>query len=176
MTVRRIPIIAVGSQAARSVDAFALPPTIPQKKRRRVSSTAEKSYCVYFMEILAGGLVKIGRSGNVAKRMTEVAGGLGLTQDDVKLAGRVNVSREHSVMLETALHRHFKERRVDGEWFDIYDKNLMHEVISVADRTIGSSYSIQGLAHDETYDENRDEWYLKKREASKLRMHRRRRW
>lgn len=171
MAVKSVGVDVGQSQQANANgvhDAFAIPKIMTQRRKRQEAAKARVAHCVYFIELQSGGLIKIGRTKCLSRRMSDIASSLGLNQDDVRVVGYIGLSQGNSVLLETALHRHFGKRRVEGEWFNIRDKNLLHEVIAVADVSIGKDYSIKGLAHDETYDIYSEKWNLTKRQAKLL--------
>ena len=173
MAEKSVSTPPVVSQQVKALgDRFALPMILSAKRKKLAYVESKKSFCVYFIEVVESGLIKIGRTNNLPQRMTSIARELGLRQDDLRTIGRVQLStRGETTALELALHRHFKDRRKDGEWFDIYDKNLLHEVISVADRVVPPEYIVQGLAYDGTQDEP-DNWTMGPLSCSKLLSHR----
>lgn len=67
---------------------------------------------VYFIQAVAGGLVKIGVSGNPERRLADFQTGCPVELRIVKSIDSV------SRATETELHRHFGQFRVRGEWFD----------------------------------------------------------
>lgn len=73
-------------------------------------------------------LVKIGRSANTARRLGELQ-----PASSFKLA--VLWDTEGGCVLENALHRHFDNRRVHGEWFRFEEDNRI-EIISSAAVTL----------------------------------------
>lgn len=77
---------------------------------------------VYFME--REGLVKIGISSNVTKRVQEVSRGSsmisGMTVGPVRLIGTRPGGREE----ETRLHKMFKDANVGGEWFKLSEDQM----------------------------------------------------
>ena len=78
---------------------------------------------VYFME--REGLVKIGISSNVPKRVQEVSRGSsmisGMTVGPVRLLGTRPGGRDE----ESRLHKLFKEARVAGEWFRLSEDQML---------------------------------------------------
>lgn len=88
----------------------------------RGRSAAKARQRVYFME--REGLVKIGISSNVEKRVQEVSRGssmvAGMTVGPVRLLGTRPGGREE----ETRLHRMFSASNVGGEWFRLSEEQM----------------------------------------------------
>ncbi|NUH42882.1 GIY-YIG nuclease family protein [Streptomyces samsunensis] len=70
------------------------------------------SECVYVLGSPLSPLVKIGRSGNLGRRLADLQ-----RMSPVPLT--VLCTYVGGAVLETALHRHFKDLRTHGEWFAI---------------------------------------------------------
>jgi hypothetical protein len=74
--------------------------------------------CVYFLRIETG-LVKIGRSTNPEKRLTDVRRALPFDSELLHLVK----SMDH-IALEKSYHERFADRRVRGEWFALTEEDL----------------------------------------------------
>jgi hypothetical protein len=87
------------------------------------SPRSETRQRVYFME--REGLVKIGISSNVPKRVQEVSRGSsmisGMTVGPVRLIGTRPGGRDE----ESRLHKLFKAARVGGEWFRLSEDQML---------------------------------------------------
>ena len=76
--------------------------------------------CVYFIRNLTNGLVKIGRTKDFENRYTTIRNDVArYNQGEVKLE-RVILSPESQLSkLENIIHKHYKNLRKNGEWFDV---------------------------------------------------------
>lgn len=79
--------------------------------------------CVYFIRNLASDLVKIGRTKNLKYRYATIRNDVArYNQGKVKLE-RIILSPESQLSkLENIIHKHYKNLRKNGEWFDIQEK------------------------------------------------------
>ncbi|WP_331758636.1 GIY-YIG nuclease family protein [Streptomyces sp. NBC_01547] len=74
----------------------------------------ESQVCVYILGAEGSPLVKIGWTNNPSRRLADL-------QSGSPLALRLLATCEGDARLESALHGHFADRRVRGEWFDLGD-------------------------------------------------------
>lgn len=79
---------------------------------------------VYLIGCEANTLVKIGRSTDVQERFAELQR---MSPAKLTLLWQTVGGAE----LETILHRHFKDQRSHGEWFDFPDRNALRQVLEV---------------------------------------------
>lgn len=85
------------------------------KGRKLIAARREKAPRVtniYFLRAKATGLIKIGRSENVSRRVAKLQTG---SSEPLELIGSIRDSS--GGLLETAIHRDFAAARVRGEWF-----------------------------------------------------------
>lgn len=74
---------------------------------------------LYIIRNLETNQIKIGRSKNVEKRLTQLQ-----TANSSKLCVLFKFETEYSSKLESFLHSFFKHKNINGEWFDIDYKDL----------------------------------------------------
>lgn len=82
-------------------------------RRARVRPAVEY-HCVYFLRSSASGLIKIGHSRNINKRLANLRTG---SHESLELICQIPTGR--AVKLEKFLHAYFDSRRVRGEWFEL---------------------------------------------------------
>jgi len=116
LLMRADPDAGARKEAARELASGLIDPADIASK---VRITGPKQV-VYFME--RDGMVKIGISKDVSKRMKQVSKGSsmipGMTLGPVTLLGTMPGGRDQ----EFKLHRQFRHLRVDGEWFHLTDE------------------------------------------------------
>lgn len=78
----------------------------------------QKGY-VYFVKSLDTGLIKIGRSGEVEKRINQIS-----KEMEERLVLIQKTSYENCVQAEKEMHKLYAEHRIHGEWFDIKEEDI----------------------------------------------------
>lgn len=132
-------------------DDFRLKPIMTKNRRRKARRDAAKHVCgVYFFEAIGSNLVKIGRSSNVEKRISEVKGTTGAPDADLAIWGIVECSKDKLPVLERAMHKAFTETRVSGEWFEARKDLALDKAIEVARLICGDHFRIRGLGSEST--------------------------
>ena len=107
-------------------------PAVPKKEKPKKKREVKPS-CVYFVRNLSNGLIKIGRTTCISKRIKTLQTAVG----DGKLIVEnvVSTSQIRAKTLEKNLHVLFADLRKGGEWFDIG-----HRSIEVLVRLLRMSY------------------------------------
>lgn len=82
--------------------------------RESVKKTNNKKGFVYFASSSESGSVKIGSSRNVNSRMSQLS-----TSSPSKIYPLFSFLCDDRLLAERSLHRHFSEKRMNGEWFDL---------------------------------------------------------
>lgn len=127
---------------------------IPSRKRNRAAK-ADAPCHVYLMENRATGMVKVGYTLDLAKRIVQVTETSGTQPGERAYWGWVTVDRAYASKLEAALHREWAEARGDGEWFDLRGRPVMADVHRVAGAVCASSFKVFGLSEDGEKSEER---------------------
>lgn len=91
-----------------------------ERKRRNEErkKNLQKGY-VYFIKSLDTGLIKIGRSGEVEKRLNQISKEL---EEQLVLIRKI--PQENSVKAEKELHQLYAEYRKFGEWFNLPETEI----------------------------------------------------
>ncbi len=121
---------------------FNLRPIVSAKRKRR---TQTEWGFVYFMENRATGLVKIGRTRSLERRVGDVDCAKGTTPGERAYLGWIKVSADRAAKLEAAMHKRFDQYRKDGEWFQIGGLDLLAVASEVSDREVSGDVEIVGL-------------------------------
>lgn len=100
-------------ECRRSMEAgIHLPLTMEQKKRLYVLSSSLAT--VYFVAAPSVGMIKIGKTGNLPKRLATLK-----TFSPVPL--ELVMTIDYDEFLESRIHRYLAEYRSHGEWFSLCD-------------------------------------------------------
>ncbi len=79
---------------------------------------------VYFLKSTHGG-IKIGKTKSVKQRMENMFVKLPFPNELIRV-----IPTKDSTKLEKQLHEHFKDKKINGEWFDITEKDV-HDIFSI---------------------------------------------
>lgn len=88
---------------------------------------------VYVIEI-DGGPVKIGRTNNSRLRLREFQMACPLP---MKIAFQREMTQRQSVLVETAVHRRFRQAKVRGEWFEVSAVDAAKAINEIAQNIVG---------------------------------------
>lgn len=89
----------------------------------------EELACVYFIQNLDNGLIKIGKTKNIKRRYAEIcnqAKFIGISDIKLDILGVIECTNISEV--ESTLHEKFKKYRVQSEWFKI-EKDLLFNTV-----------------------------------------------
>lgn len=96
---------------------------------------------IYFIKDYKRGLIKIGKTTDLKKRMYSIRGSLitsGINVSCIKLVGLYPVIKEDLHFVESEIHFIFKDKRKYGEWFDISETDI--------DKTLGVYKKVYGVS------------------------------
>lgn len=77
-----------------------------------------RSGCVYFVKAPISGLVKIGKTSDLNQRLRQ------LRWEHDELEFLHSIESDDVVSLEKQMHKHFEDKRIVGEWFDLKEEDL----------------------------------------------------
>lgn len=105
-------------------------PHLYSKKGRRIDYDGLFVYCLVCMDADGPAYFKFGYSGSIGQRISQIRSVCPVPAKYVCVA-LVGDNREHTLQVERALHKRFKEYRVDPrrEWFRFDIKNPEHKRI-----------------------------------------------
>ena len=91
-------------------------------KVTKAKSTKASTSCVYFIRNTINGLVKIGRTSSMTRRLQTLQTAVG----DSKLIveNKVQMTPNRAKTLEKNIHVIFEKQRRNGEWFDVSSKSI----------------------------------------------------
>lgn len=93
--------------------------TINQRKHLRPTPIEDRAGWVYVLKQIGGENYKIGHTKNLDDRMY-----LFRVKLPFKVEFEITIQTADRRKLETELHNHFKDKRVDGEWFTLSNEDL----------------------------------------------------
>jgi hypothetical protein len=138
------------SIGGKFAEAFALKPIQTRARKLRAQAELKPKTCgVYFFESPRTGLVKIGRSKNLQKRIGGVQNTKGAPSTELAIWGVIECGEDKLVALEAAMHAAFTGYRVDGEWFALCGGAVLDAAIDAARRICGDDFAVRGLGSDE---------------------------